>query len=121
MPHMRRSVLVLGLAYKPDVDDVRESPSFDLIEKLERLGASVEYHDPHVRVGARVAERLGRMSDDHIVRGLRGRVHRSPPLHQLGERTPLVVVDQADRQVARILQRSKRPVVLAADGTMEVA
>lgn len=41
-------VLVLGLAYKPDVDDVRESPSFELIEKLEALGANVDYHDPHV-------------------------------------------------------------------------
>src|SRR3954464_768628 len=39
---------VLGLAYKPDVDDVRESPSFELIEKLEELGAAVDYHDPHV-------------------------------------------------------------------------
>jgi UDP-N-acetyl-D-glucosamine dehydrogenase len=41
-------ILVLGLAYKPDVDDVRESPSFALIEELEGLGASVDYHDPHV-------------------------------------------------------------------------
>jgi UDP-N-acetyl-D-glucosamine dehydrogenase len=41
-------VLVLGLAYKPDVDDVRESPSFELIEKLEQLGATVDYNDPHV-------------------------------------------------------------------------
>ena len=41
-------VLVLGLAYKPDVDDVRESPSFELIEKLEHLGAQVDYNDPHV-------------------------------------------------------------------------
>ena len=41
-------VLVIGLAYKPDVDDVRESPSFELIEKLEELGAKVDYHDPHV-------------------------------------------------------------------------
>ena len=41
-------ILVLGLAYKPDVDDVRESPSFELIEKLEELGAQVDYHDPHV-------------------------------------------------------------------------
>jgi UDP-N-acetyl-D-glucosamine dehydrogenase len=41
-------ILVLGLAYKPDVDDVRESPSFELIEKLEEMGAQVDYNDPHV-------------------------------------------------------------------------
>jgi UDP-N-acetyl-D-glucosamine dehydrogenase len=41
-------ILVLGLAYKPDIDDVRESPSFELIEKLRDLGADVAYHDPHV-------------------------------------------------------------------------
>src|SRR6476646_8503976 len=41
-------ILILGLAYKPDVDDVRESPSFELIEKLEHLGARVDYSDPHV-------------------------------------------------------------------------
>jgi len=41
-------ILVLGLAYKPDVDDVRESPSFELIDELEGLGAQVDYNDPHV-------------------------------------------------------------------------
>jgi UDP-N-acetyl-D-glucosamine dehydrogenase len=41
-------ILILGLAYKPDVDDVRESPSFELIEKLKALGAEVDYHDPLV-------------------------------------------------------------------------
>jgi UDP-N-acetyl-D-glucosamine dehydrogenase len=41
-------ILILGLAYKPDIDDVRESPSFELIEKLHELGASVDYNDPHV-------------------------------------------------------------------------
>ena len=40
-------ILVLGLAYKPNVDDVRESPSLELIEKLIDLGAEVDYHDPH--------------------------------------------------------------------------
>ncbi|HBS29613.1 MAG TPA: nucleotide sugar dehydrogenase [Phycisphaerales bacterium] len=43
-------VLVLGLAYKPDVDDTRESPSFELIELLRRRGAQVEYSDPLVPV-----------------------------------------------------------------------
>lgn len=41
-------ILILGLAYKPDIDDVRESPSFELIEQFRGLGAEVEYHDPHV-------------------------------------------------------------------------
>ncbi len=41
-------VLVLGLAYKPDIDDTRESPSFELIELLRHLGASVDYSDPFV-------------------------------------------------------------------------
>jgi UDP-N-acetyl-D-glucosamine dehydrogenase len=41
-------ILILGLAYKPDVDDVRESPSFELMEGLDELGAKVDYHDPHV-------------------------------------------------------------------------
>ena len=41
-------VLVLGIAYKKDIDDPRESPAFEIIEGLLRLGAEVAYHDPHV-------------------------------------------------------------------------
>jgi len=41
-------VLVLGVAYKADIDDVRESPSLDIMEKLREHGAKIEYHDPHV-------------------------------------------------------------------------
>ena len=40
-------VLVLGLAYKKDIDDVRESPSLELIELLREGGAKVDYNDPH--------------------------------------------------------------------------
>jgi UDP-N-acetyl-D-glucosamine dehydrogenase len=41
-------ILVLGVAYKPDIDDVRESPAVKLISLLENAGAVVSYHDPHV-------------------------------------------------------------------------
>jgi UDP-N-acetyl-D-glucosamine dehydrogenase len=40
--------VVLGVAYKPDVSDVRESPALDVIELLRQRGADVVYHDPHV-------------------------------------------------------------------------
>lgn len=42
-------IIVLGVAYKRDIDDVRESPSLDVINLLERGGATVTYNDPHVR------------------------------------------------------------------------
>lgn len=41
-------ILILGLAYKANVDDDRESPTYKLIEKLEALGAITDYHDPHI-------------------------------------------------------------------------
>lgn len=43
-------VLVVGLAYKPDVDDERESPSYTLMELLKERGAEVAYYDPYVPV-----------------------------------------------------------------------
>jgi UDP-N-acetyl-D-glucosamine dehydrogenase len=41
-------VLILGVAYKRDIDDIRESPALDIIRLLEAQGARVSYHDPHV-------------------------------------------------------------------------
>ena len=41
-------VLVLGLAYKKDIDDVRQSPSLELIELLKAKGAKVDYNDPYI-------------------------------------------------------------------------
>jgi UDP-N-acetyl-D-glucosamine dehydrogenase len=41
-------ILVLGVAYKPDISDVRESPAVKLIALLEAAGSEVSYHDPHV-------------------------------------------------------------------------
>jgi len=64
-------VLVLGLAYKKDIDDPRESPAFEIIELLLRLGARVSYHDPHIPEAPRMRSwpdlpplRSERLSDD---------------------------------------------------------
>ena len=49
-------VLVLGIAYKKNVDDMRESPSVHLMEKMRDLGAEVQYSDPHVPVFPKMRE-----------------------------------------------------------------
>ncbi len=53
------SILVSGIAYKPNIDDVRESPAAEIIELLWEGGAKVTYHDPHVA-------RFPRMRDHRI-------------------------------------------------------
>ena len=57
-------ILVLGVAYKPDIDDLRESPALDVIGLLEQKGASVSYHDPYIpslrHEGHRCRKRIGR-------------------------------------------------------------
>jgi UDP-N-acetyl-D-glucosamine dehydrogenase len=52
-------ILVLGVAYKADIDDVRESPAEKILELLEKAGAEVAFHDPHV------AEFEGRSSAEY--------------------------------------------------------
>ncbi len=44
------TILLLGMAYKKDVDDPRESPGFELMERLLKKGALVDYNDPHIPV-----------------------------------------------------------------------
>jgi UDP-N-acetyl-D-glucosamine dehydrogenase len=51
-------ILILGLAYKANVDDERESPSYRLMEKLEEMGARVEYNDPYIPVIKKTREFL---------------------------------------------------------------
>ncbi len=58
-------ILMLGLAYKANVDDDRESPSYRLMEKLEEMGASVSYNDPYIpaiRLTREYAKFAGRKS-----------------------------------------------------------
>jgi UDP-N-acetyl-D-glucosamine dehydrogenase len=55
-------IMIVGVAYKKDIDDLRESPAFDIIRLLQDQGAEIEYHDPHCPVIA---------DDGHtMVRGL---------------------------------------------------
>ncbi len=71
----KSKILVVGLAYKRNVDDMRESPSLKLIELLEARGGSVDYHDPFIPVIPKTREHLelaARRSvplDPHIVGG----------------------------------------------------
>jgi UDP-N-acetyl-D-glucosamine dehydrogenase len=61
----RAAILLVGAAYKKNVQDIRESPSLKLIELLEARGAKVDYHDPHVAEIPRTREHsslLGRRS-----------------------------------------------------------
>lgn len=48
IPIFEANILVLGVAYKQDTSDIRESPALDVISFLETNGANVSYHDPHV-------------------------------------------------------------------------
>ncbi len=43
-------ILIMGLAYKADVDDMRESPTFHLLDRFKAMGATVDYYDPHIPV-----------------------------------------------------------------------
>ncbi len=56
-------ILVLGVAYKKDVSDVRESPALDIIHLLREKGADVAYHDPHVESIRLEGDRLRGVTD----------------------------------------------------------
>jgi len=47
-PFKGSRILLVGIAYKPDLADPRESPAFEILERLIGLGAEVSYHDPHI-------------------------------------------------------------------------
>lgn len=58
-------VLILGVAYKEDIDDMRESPSLFLMDMLRKSGAKIAYSDPHVRVMPRLREENHRFDLEH--------------------------------------------------------
>ena len=69
-------ILILGVAYKADIDDVRESPAEKIVELLQTAGADVAYHDPHVPEFDGMTLRAAR------ARGLRLRRDRHRPLRR---------------------------------------
>jgi UDP-N-acetyl-D-glucosamine dehydrogenase len=88
-------VLVLGAAYKPDIDDMRESPALDVIALLREKGAQVDYHDPHV---------------PHIHHELDGwEMDSTPDLYQAVEAADCVVVvtNHSAYDYAAILERAR--------------
>jgi len=62
-------VLLLGVAYKKDIDDLRESPALEIIEKLEQEGATVSYYDPYIPKftnNEKEYKSLGKLTEEEI-------------------------------------------------------
>ena len=87
-------VLVLGLAYKKDIDDLRESPSLTIIELLQKEGVQVSYNDPYFPTVGK-----GRKYDLQM---------KCAPLENLGQYDcTLIVTDHSDYDYARIVRESQ--------------
>src|SRR5580704_10733157 len=87
-------VLVLGLAYKKDIDDLRESPSLTIIELLQKEGAEVSYNDPYFPTVGK-----GRKYDLQM---------KCAPLDNLGQYDcVLIVTDHSDYDYQRIVRESR--------------
>src|ERR1043165_7791612 len=87
-------VLVLGVAYKKDIDDLRESPALTIIELLQKAGAQVSYNDPYFPTVGR-----GRKYDLQM---------KCAPLDNLGQYDcALIITDHSDYDYERIVRESK--------------
>jgi UDP-N-acetyl-D-glucosamine dehydrogenase len=87
-------VLILGLAYKKDIDDLRESPALTIIELLQKDGAQVSYHDPYFPFIGK-----GRKYDLQMKR---------TDLENLGQYDcVLIVTDHSDYDYRHIVQESQ--------------
>jgi len=87
-------VLVLGVAYKKDIDDLRESPALTIIELLQKQGAQVSYNDPYFPTVGK-----GRKYDLQM---------KCVPLENLGQYDcVLIVTDHSDYDYARIVREAQ--------------
>jgi UDP-N-acetyl-D-glucosamine dehydrogenase len=82
-------ILILGVAYKPDIGDMRESPALKLISLLQAAGSDVSYHDPHVP-----------RFDEH------GLEMTSVPLEPEGYDCVVIVTDHRSIDYAEVVERS---------------
>ena len=106
-------VMVLGVAYKRDIDDVRESPALDVIQLLRDRGAEVSYHDPYIS-----SIRLG--EDDHGNAPVDAPRLASVPFEKLdGYDAIVVVTDHSALDYARLV-REARLVVDTRNATKRV-
>jgi UDP-N-acetyl-D-glucosamine dehydrogenase len=87
-------VLVLGLTYKKDIDDLRESPSITIVELLQKAGADVSYHDPYF---------------PYVGRGRKYELHmKCAPLEDLGQYDcVLIATDHSVYDYERIVEKSQ--------------
>src|SRR5262249_27757131 len=93
--------LVLGVAYKRDIDEVRESPALDVISLLRSRGAEVSYHDPYIP-----SIRLG--EDDHGLAPADAPVLHSVPFERLdGYDAVVVVTDHTGFDYARLANEAR--------------
>ena len=87
-------VLILGVAYKRDIDDLRESPALTIIELLQKEGAQVSYHDPYFPFIGK-----GRKYDLQMKRS---------ELDKLGEYDCIVIVtDHSDYDYKKIVREAR--------------
>jgi UDP-N-acetyl-D-glucosamine dehydrogenase len=112
-------ILVLGVAYKRDIDDVRESPALDIIRLLEERGAHVEFHDPfvaeiredgHVRRAVELTDEMLRWADACVV----VTDHKHMPWQRVADQAVLVV---DTRNVMAGLTPGRARVVALASGS----
>jgi UDP-N-acetyl-D-glucosamine dehydrogenase len=112
-------VLVIGVAYKRDIDDVRESPALDIIRLLEADGADVVYHDPYIPTVREDGHEFHSvaLTDDELARVDAVVIvtdHRSIDYQWLVDRAPLIVdtrnaTANTTRTQARIVTLSSVP------------
>src|SRR5690606_2666540 len=110
-------ILLLGIAYKKDIEDVRESPALDIMRLLQAKGASVSYHDPFVQELDENGETLRSVPfDSDVVRGydcVLITTDHSVIDYQLLAQSGVLVVDtrnaMADVRSDRIIALSGRP------------